>query len=310
MMEITGAKRKIMEQKKTLWIIAAVGAFLLVVLGAAVLFYKPSTSAYTKNEQFQRPSTDNSYYAQTAPVSSVTPVTPATTNETSDNNSNGFDGTTKVNDLVIVSENTNVISENTNFYNTDSNEPTTISLDKLKNELNQIYAEENNVAKNEPVVTPEEPVRYTKTTAAEAEKKEKAASVKQTSTSQSSVAKATETKKPAATKTTTTATTTKPAAKTAAKTTAVEPTQKNITRYWVQVASYTNKRTAENARSTLDTNKIIADIFTFEDKNNTLFYRVRVGPYTTKSEAEYWMAKITQINDFSKVGSYVTSTIN
>ena len=31
-----------MEQKKTLWIIVSVGAFLLAVLGAALIFYKPS----------------------------------------------------------------------------------------------------------------------------------------------------------------------------------------------------------------------------------------------------------------------------
>ena len=31
-----------MEQKKTLWIIVSVGAFLLAVLGAALIFYKPA----------------------------------------------------------------------------------------------------------------------------------------------------------------------------------------------------------------------------------------------------------------------------
>ena len=39
-----------------------------------------------------------------------------------------------------------------------------------------------------------------------------------------------------------------------------------------------------------------------------LFYRVRVGPYTTKSEAEYWRTRINKIDEFAKAESYVTST--
>ena len=54
--------------------------------------------------------------------------------------------------------------------------------------------------------------------------------------------------------------------------------------------------------------KIPADIFTFEDNKNKLFYRVRIGPYTTKSEAEYWRTRIIQIDEFSKAESFVTST--
>jgi hypothetical protein len=37
-----------MEQKKTLWIIAAVSVFLLVVMGAAMILYNPSAGASRK----------------------------------------------------------------------------------------------------------------------------------------------------------------------------------------------------------------------------------------------------------------------
>ena len=80
------------------------------------------------------------------------------------------------------------------------------------------------------------------------------------------------------------------------------------TQFWVQVAAYSSKKTAENARAVLDANKITADIFTHKDAKGNLFYRVRVGPYTTKSEAEYWRSKIIKISEFSKAESYVTST--
>ena len=82
------------------------------------------------------------------------------------------------------------------------------------------------------------------------------------------------------------------------------------TQFWVQVAAYSNKKGAENARSILDTNKIPADVFTYQDNKSRLFYRVRVGPYTTKSEAEYWRSRIVKIDDFAKAESYITSTTN
>ena len=83
-----------------------------------------------------------------------------------------------------------------------------------------------------------------------------------------------------------------------------------VTQYWVQVAAYSNKKGAENARTILDENKINSDIFTYKDNKDKLFYRVRVGPYTTKSEAEYWRTRIVKIDDFAKANSYVTSTTN
>ena len=99
----------------------------------------------------------------------------------------------------------------------------------------------------------------------------------------------------------------KPVTKSTSKT--VSTTQENlVTQYWVQVASYSNKKGAESARSVLDSNKIPADVFTYVDNKENMFFRVRVGPYTTKSEAEYWRSKINNINEFAKAESYVTST--
>ena len=102
----------------------------------------------------------------------------------------------------------------------------------------------------------------------------------------------------------------KSAAKSAPKTvkTAGTPQETLVTQYWVQVASYSNKKGAESARSVLDSNKIPADVFTYVDNKENMFFRVRVGPYTTKSEAEYWRSKINNINEFAKAESYVTST--
>lgn len=77
-------------------------------------------------------------------------------------------------------------------------------------------------------------------------------------------------------------------------------------KYWIQCASYSSKKTAEGARSALDKNKIPVEVFTFKDSKNNLYYRVRVGPYTTKSEAEYWQSRIAKIDNFKNANSFIT----
>ena len=47
---------------------------------------------------------------------------------------------------------------------------------------------------------------------------------------------------------------------------------------------------------------------TYAYNKEKLFYRVRVGPYTTKSEAEYWKNKILQIEQFKDSKAYITDT--
>ena len=78
--------------------------------------------------------------------------------------------------------------------------------------------------------------------------------------------------------------------------------------FWVQAASFANKNGADAARSVLDENKIPADVFTYKDGKGKVFYRVRIGPYVTKSEAEYWRTRVGQINDFKSGESYITQT--
>ena len=211
------------------------------------------------------------------------------------------------------------------------NQSTTIDLNALKRELAadaalaQTTPQSNinitvNLSDKENTAKVEEPpvvltTEYYTGKAKEAEETEKATAVKKTETA---VAKTPSTgsgttKSSSASKTTT-------AAKTTASTTSTPSTSSEtagtvakaaaVTRFWVQVAAYSNKKTAENARSVLSDKKINSDIYTYEDAKSKLFYRVRVGPFTTKSEAEYWQSKIVEIADFAKAGSYVTSTVN
>ncbi len=304
-----------MEQKKTLWIIAAVSVFLLVVMGAAMILYNPSAGASRKVASIKP--VEKTVQTQTQSSSgwtNNTPVEPAGTSSP------------QVTDMFVVSENTTVLDlgqTNTSTAAAPENQSTTIDLNALKRELAADAAlsqtnpqninitvnvsDKNNTAKVEepPVVLTTE---YYTGKAKEAEEFEKATAVKKT---EAAVAKA-EPAKPAA-KSAAPAkapSTSSGTAKAAPAKTSTATKAAAVTRFWVQVAAYSNKKTAENARSVLSDKKINSDIYTYEDNKSKLFYRVRVGPFTTKSEAEYWQSKIVEISDFSKAGSYVTSTVN
>ena len=302
-----------MEQKKTLWIIAGVSFFLLVVFGVAFIAFKPSmkySPTIAKRPAVEKKAqSDNGWSNPPAP-------------SVQDSNLQSSElSTAKVNDMVVVSENTTV------YDITKANQPaatetqpasqsTTIDLNALKRELTAELAAQAQASGQTPQninITVTMPERKPEAQSVVIASDYYTGKAKEETPTSKAVAKAEpapvkkETPAPAKT----TQAVQKPAAKTETKAPAKAspaPAPKTVTRFWVQVAAYTNKKTAENAREVLSDNKISSDIFTYQDNKNRLFYRVRVGPYTTKSEAEYWQAKISQISDFSKEQSFVTST--
>ena len=292
-------KEEIMEQKKTLWIIVSVGAFLLAVLGAALIFYKPSGNMNVQpvNMAVENPNTNgwsNSANVNQQENTSITDVK-------------------KVDDMVVLSNNTSIyevekqdIAKNPTGTTFNLNDGTSeIKTEPVNNTPNinitvnipeQILKEDRTTTKTSDsesiYITSnyyvENKIQESKVDVKKLEKEEKQKARK--------VVEKTETVKVAS----------KPVAKKVEKQSA--PKEKGVTRYWVQVASYSNKKGAENARSILDENKIPSDIFTYTDTKNNLFYRVRIGPYTTKSEAEYWKTRIEEIDFFKTSQCYVTTT--
>ncbi|MDR0524995.1 MAG: SPOR domain-containing protein [Spirochaetaceae bacterium] len=67
--------------------------------------------------------------------------------------------------------------------------------------------------------------------------------------------------------------------------------------YWVQVGSFATQVRAEDAKETLASKGITAIIIN-RDVNGQNFFRVRIGPYTTQSEADYWIVRIKNIDGF------------
>lgn len=274
-----------MEQKKTLWIIAAAGAFLLVVLGAACLLYSPihspcSTIASVSPVEKRAPQNNSGWTSDAIPAVAA-PVTPPQTQDVT---------ISTAQDVVVVADNTTVNG-------------TTIDLNALKRELYQetpaaAQPQNINITVNIPEPAPVKETTYITTPEAAVEKEQKVQKVAKAEPAKPAV----QAKPVAQAKTVTQA---KPKAEPAPA-----PTPKKVTQFWIQVAAYSNKKGAEGARSILDENKIPADIFTYKDNKDRLFYRVRVGPYTTKSEAEYWRTKIVKIDTFANAESFVTSTTN
>lgn len=78
---------------------------------------------------------------------------------------------------------------------------------------------------------------------------------------------------------------------------------KTVTEYWIQTGSFASKLNAEKVRSSLTAKYLAAEIFT-KQVSGKMTYRVRVGPYANKKEADYWLGTLRDSPDFK--GSYVS----
>lgn len=295
-----------MEQKKTLWIIAASGVFLMVVIGAALLLNAPSSSA---------PATASITTIDKTPVTAkadenvITPVTTPLSEQALDSNTLAFQQleegrTAAANDAVAVTGNAGNTNNAANAEQTNASEAAAIAsaesgtpADNTTNIQLKTTGASGNVTATS---------RAGQEALAAASSKTSPSTIYTDKPGTSSAAK----NGTAASGTSTVASTkTGSASNVAAAKAAPAKTASVVsTKYWVQAASFTNKKSADNARTALDDNKIPAEVFTYKDNKDTMFYRVRVGPYTTKSEAEYWQTRICKIDLFKNTQSYVTAT--
>jgi DedD protein len=100
-------------------------------------------------------------------------------------------------------------------------------------------------------------------------------------------------------------TTVKPAASVATQSKPAAPAEKQQkpvqTRiyddYWVQAGAFSTITRAEGAKETLAA-KGITSIIENRDMNGNTLFRVRIGPYTSQNEANYWLSLIKSIGGF------------
>ncbi|MDR3343016.1 MAG: SPOR domain-containing protein [Treponema sp.] len=72
---------------------------------------------------------------------------------------------------------------------------------------------------------------------------------------------------------------------------------KHDNNYWVQTGAFSTQVRAEGVKEILSA-KGIAAIIENGDVNGRDVFRVRVGPYTSPNEADYWLTLIRAINGF------------
>lgn len=279
-----------MEQKRVLWIVAAVGLFLSVTIGTALIVYRPAKnqtpvlnpqlSSSTWTREASAPAAVPEQAA--APVQTIQPD--VAQNTVPQAAVPAGDNPTQITNLTVISANTNVISDGTK----------TIDLNALTGNAPAAEVPAETVPA---VPAPVQPV----SAVASAEITVKTV----TSHAETTTSTTTATNTPAPV--TETSATSDKSAKTASS--SVKTTSARIPdQYWVQAASFTKKVNAEEARDALAAEKIPGEVFTWKDANGVVYYRLRVGPYTTKSEADFWLSRIKEIGAFSATSSYVVNS--
>lgn len=285
-----------MEERRTLWIITASGLFLLVVVGAAIILStstkgnKTQQAAFNPTEGWTTPTT---YAVQAIPATD--PIAQANTDAVSDAPASPFEQVA-LNDTAvpqqIQADNLTVYADKTTVYSEET--VTTIDLNALKSST--------------PAVTANNPTTAAQIASTKAAKTE---SYTYNYEQPKPVAKAppAPVQTPAPAKPAPAPAATSAPAKTAAPAKSTVPASLKVPdRFWVQVASYATKKNADDARATLESNKIPSEVFTYTDAKGKVFYRVRIGSYTTSSEAEYWKTQVAKIDQFADAQSYVVNS--
>ena len=291
-----------MEQNRVLWIVGAVGAFLLVVVGAALLLYSPSRnpaasmssiqnldSTWVSPQILPEPQALPSQTLNALPLVDASKPNPGTTPLTNEQQ-------TAQNTVPNSIQSLNVYTGQATLYSGQ----TTIDLNDITKVSGNGLQTQTPAASQSVQNPPAQTGTVAGTTGTDTTAAPPLAKTVQTTTSS--------TKPTAVTSTSSAKTTAKTPAASTGTTKANTASQAVSDKYWIQAASFTSKKNAEELRVELSAEKINSEIFTFTNDKAVMFYRVRVGPYSTKSEAEYWQTRIALIDRLSTAQTYITNS--
>ena len=251
-----------MEQKRTLLIVAAVGIFLLVVLGAAIILNSASSAASKTQVETPAVQVTSDWITPQSQISTISSA--------QDLNGDGENIAESDSASGIITTDTPMTSDGGVIFPASSSYTSTGSDGSVSSSLS--------VASGTPTTT----VQITQNSYS-------AQPAQPVTVITPKPAPATPKPAPAAEKSA-------PAPKKVAT-----PTKK----FWVQVGSFSKKSGADSTRQSLSAQGIQSEIFTYNADGGTTGFRVRVGPYQTRSEAEYWMKLVEE-----KTGTkgYITET--
>ncbi len=271
-----------MEQKKILWIVAAVSVFVLVIFGFALVIYSPPRTAETGRqtasavipgqaaEIARRNVADSNSAVAVDPDSWVMnpEITPGLDTEIVP--APEAESLTSINSAYVA--NGSAIAETINVRDLASRGQTALPETQGGDTAIRQSAITAPAAVAAAPVQNEQPAESAQATASRANETPAQAEPRQTAVVQN-----------------------KPASS--------EPAKQTVVEYWIQTGSFSSKLNAESARKMLTERYLNAEIFT-KEINGTQTYRVRVGPYADKEEADYWLGTIAETPEFS--GSYVS----
>ena len=274
-----------MEQKKTLLIALSAGIFLLVVFGTAALKY---SSGARKNVSAiaLKDSNDILFSTDTIEKKSKSDKAAAAS-------------------LVIEPSAAADVDDSASFNSGTYTPASSQEREKAKASVTTIDMLKNNGAA---------PTESSEKTASSVSAKPAASPVSAQNTAAEKTVKENQNvkkieEKPKQKKTTTAAATTaKPVASAKTVASSSTPLSSSKARYWVQVASFSSKNNAEDARAELERHRLPCEVFTITISGQ-LFYRVRVGGYATKGDAENVKKQINAIPMFKASNCFVTDVI-
>ena len=270
-------------QRRTLWIMAAAGVFLLVVVGAAIILYSSDISKSGKNQRSGYEASSgwivsdiNSGAIPDGAYHSDTPLSPFASD---------YEGTSGAESADVVTLDGIGLAPQEGGPKASSSVADSVfpsDFEGSGNDANDgdTTIDLNNIVKS-PSVTAQNDF-----TAAQIESKDRDSRPSKTASS-------------------------KPASSGAKKASSAKNSASKsgalADKFWVQVGSFEDKNKADSARAILIKNKMPAEVFTI-DSDGKMKYRVRVGPCTTKSEAQGWLSKIVAIEPFTNGESYVVNS--
>jgi DedD protein len=94
-----------------------------------------------------------------------------------------------------------------------------------------------------------------------------------------------------------------PVARAPSATPAPQPREVGVTEYWIQAGSYTSPSRAQEVASVLEERGLVSKITTRTLSAKT-YYRVRIGPYMSKGEAEKFLEWVKAVKGFES--SYIS----
>ena len=262
-----------MDKKKLLLVAVSVGVFLTVVISASILIFTPKSQGRGANS----PGNTAGFQAAGQAVSASQPITAGTSGTLQPATVDAADLVRNASDVqnIQTPPSANAVQETT-FYINGANQLDSYEIEKKDGDTSAKVV--INIPRPSTAAVPDVP--FENQSAAQARP-----AARQPASAPAPAAAA----KPAATA--------KPAA--AASTPApAKPAQKVYNDYWVQTGAFSAKTNAEGVKSTL-ASKGITSIIENREVDGKTWYRVRVGPYTSENEANYWLALVKNIDGFA-----------